>query len=149
MSVGILKDRDSGQQVLYCNTSDWAFGPVFSDDESVEGFLVWLRVDPRSFNDAELTRKVSDWRAAPTIWDCQDCDTAFKAPPKTCPECGGDDIREVVKATNLCGYHLMGRKGDAPSFDPNCPTCVEDSERKVAEEEYMDRRAARREGRIL
>jgi hypothetical protein len=96
MSVEIMKDEKSGQQIMFCNTTDWAFGPVFSDDESAEGFLAWLRVDPRPLTDAELSQKVADWRAAKPRWQCQDCDTKLKCPVDDCPECGSDDIELII-----------------------------------------------------
>ena len=96
MSVEIMRDEKNGQQIMFCNTTDWAFGPVFHDNESAEGFLAWLRVDPRSLTEAELSRKVADWRAAPPTWECEDCDTKLKAPADSCPECGSDDIALII-----------------------------------------------------
>jgi len=117
MSVEIMKDERSGQQIMFCNTSDWAFGPVFSDDESAEGFIAWLHVDPRSLDEAELSRKVADWRAAKPRWKCEDCDTKFKSPLDECPECGGSDIFPIVPkevsddvSRNMTGV-MLGQRG--------------------------------------
>jgi len=49
MGCRILHDRDSNSAVLYCSTTEWAFGPLFNDDgdhdagERAEAFLRWLR----------------------------------------------------------------------------------------------------------
>lgn len=75
MSVRILTNvrRDDDQSrhaVLFCSTTEWAFGPVFYDDdhhdadERAEAFCRWLGTrDPRSLTDAELERAHTDWRA--------------------------------------------------------------------------------------
>lgn len=49
MGVRILHDKDSNQACLYCSTSDWAIGPIFSDGddgsdagERAEAFCRWL-----------------------------------------------------------------------------------------------------------
>ncbi len=48
MGVRIVHDRDQGLAALFCSTSDFAFGPVFSRtrehdaDERAEAFLQWL-----------------------------------------------------------------------------------------------------------
>ena len=42
-------DRQHNVAILYCSTSDWAFGPVFSDQDDhdanarAEAFLRWLK----------------------------------------------------------------------------------------------------------
>ena len=89
MAVCILHDRQQDQAVLYCTTTDWAFGPVFAADaegdhdaeERAEAFLRWLgkaprwfdyerdglavagRRDPRQLTERGLERAVYDWRA--------------------------------------------------------------------------------------
>jgi len=51
MSCQILSDGDQRHAVLYCSTSDWAFGPVFYRDDDhdadvrAEAFLRWLQSD--------------------------------------------------------------------------------------------------------
>jgi hypothetical protein len=53
--------------ILYCSTTDWAFGPVFYDSdthdaaERLELFLKWLRIDPRGQSDSWLEGKYSDF----------------------------------------------------------------------------------------
>lgn len=48
MACHIAHDRNANIAVLYCSTTDWAFGPVFQDgddhdaDERAEAFLRWL-----------------------------------------------------------------------------------------------------------
>lgn len=65
MGVRIISDYK--HSVMYCSTSEVAFGPVFRDDEEhdaderVESFLRWLKTDPRPFTDAELLQKYSEW----------------------------------------------------------------------------------------
>jgi hypothetical protein len=86
MGVHIAHDRDKDVAILYCSTTDWAFGPVFIDDnghdadERVEAFLRWLdttdhwsayekeplqtgRRDPRQLTDKGLSAAYLDWRA--------------------------------------------------------------------------------------
>ena len=65
MGVRILQgngEGDSNYAVLYCSTSDWAFGPLFEDYEDAEAFLKWLVVDPRVLLDSDLERKCSEFR---------------------------------------------------------------------------------------
>jgi hypothetical protein len=72
MGIGVLFDRDTGYQVLYCTTSMRAFGPVFydSDGEDPDDFLVWLdenyrvwRLDPRELDrTGRLDGYVQEWR---------------------------------------------------------------------------------------
>lgn len=71
MGVRILSDEDNA--VLYCSTSDWAFGPVFycEDEhdahERAEAFLRWLdkekNLDPRYPHSSQLESLYSEWRA--------------------------------------------------------------------------------------
>jgi len=82
--MGIHTLSDGTQAVMYCSTTDWAFGPVFQDDlghdpeERIEAFLRWLKktpwkkeyefagigdqTDPREMSDAGLERAYADWR---------------------------------------------------------------------------------------
>jgi len=76
MSVAIIEDKDQENAVLYCNTTDWAFGPVFSEGDAyedwpdswklktagevAEAFLKWNgQRDVRTMTDSELALKVS------------------------------------------------------------------------------------------
>jgi len=65
MGVRIIGDDETA--VMYCSTTDWAFGPVFSDKdehsafERIESFLRWLRVDPREFDEVDLSMKYTEW----------------------------------------------------------------------------------------
>ena len=60
MSVRILHDSDQDVAVLFCSTTDWAFGPVITDGddhdavERAEAFLRWLVIDPRMLDEAIL-----------------------------------------------------------------------------------------------
>jgi len=72
MGCRILKGEE-GRAVLYCSTTDWAFGPVFWSYEQAERFLAWLREtpneektlmglsksDPRSYEESALERLYS------------------------------------------------------------------------------------------
>jgi len=59
MSVGILNGEHGA--VLYCNTSMWAFGPVFNTAEDARLFKSWLSKDPRELSDKELREKHTEW----------------------------------------------------------------------------------------
>jgi hypothetical protein len=68
MGVRIL--ADDRMAVLYCSTTDWAFGPVFQDGgsfdaaERAESFLRFLGArDPRQFTDKALEDLYSQWLA--------------------------------------------------------------------------------------
>jgi hypothetical protein len=81
MGVEVIHNR--GQAVLICNTTDWAFGPVFrgSDaEEQAEAFLRWfsedaeeaavqcgilipiIGTDPRMYTDTELECLYGKWK---------------------------------------------------------------------------------------
>ena len=62
MAVEILMHED-GRQVLICNTTDVAFGPVFQEDESAQDFLDWLPFDARTYySGTELHGKYGEWK---------------------------------------------------------------------------------------
>lgn len=73
MGVRVLRCQNnhstSTNAVLYCSTTDWAFGPVFYDYgdhdayERAEAFLKWLPKDARTYTDSELESKYTDWCA--------------------------------------------------------------------------------------
>lgn len=69
MAVRTITTHLDSVAVMYCSTTDWAFGPVFYDsdehsaDERIHSFLRWLQIDARSLPDNILERKYSDWRA--------------------------------------------------------------------------------------
>lgn len=62
MGVSILIDPEHGYQCMYCNTTMWAFGGIFYEDEEVEEFIEWLPKDPRIYKDNELNDLISKWR---------------------------------------------------------------------------------------
>ena len=73
MGVRILSDNGDSA-VLYCSTSEWAFGPVFSksDDHDAEeralAFCRWLGVrEPRRMTDRELSDCYSTWLAQEAV----------------------------------------------------------------------------------
>lgn len=65
MGVRILVDKDDENAVIYCSTTDTAFGPVIYDRDSAyekaDRFLRWLREDARHFTDGELQSKYADF----------------------------------------------------------------------------------------
>ena len=74
MGCRILEGRE-GRAVLYCSTTDWAFGPVFESVPAAESFLTWLKLavhnertifglpydDPRSYKEESLTKLYAQW----------------------------------------------------------------------------------------
>ncbi len=82
MSVHILHSREQDQACLFCSTSDFAFGPVFSRghgkdaDERAEAFLRWFdqyyespaawmlgRKDIRNLTEPQISTAYSAWLA--------------------------------------------------------------------------------------
>ena len=71
MGVGILYDAQADAAVMFCSTTDWAFGPVVGENrelnkdpyERVEAFIEWLGVDARTLSEADLSAKYSAWQA--------------------------------------------------------------------------------------
>jgi hypothetical protein len=65
MGVRILHNAEDDAAVLYCSTTDWAFGPVFENAAHAEAFVRWcFRTegrDPRSFTDAGLQDAHHRW----------------------------------------------------------------------------------------
>lgn len=72
MAVEILENKEGNQAVLFCNTTDWAFGPLISDynenkfyylaGDVAKKFLKWLYpTDPRELKDNELGSKYLDF----------------------------------------------------------------------------------------
>ena len=80
MGVRILEGDDNA--VLYCSSSDWAFGPLFDNGEKAQDFLDWLdsyfppeldlnalgkirwRHDPRELTDQGLQNAHCQWLSA-------------------------------------------------------------------------------------
>lgn len=89
MAVEILYDHLKQIACMYDNTTDQAFGPVFSGpsaDTEVQEFLDWLKqngtaetlswsvaistgdgTDPRNYEPGELERVVKFWCELPTV----------------------------------------------------------------------------------
>ena len=61
MACCILEGRGVDYAVLYCNTTDWAFGPLFDSREHAEAFVAWLPIDPRSYSIDVLEDKYSEF----------------------------------------------------------------------------------------
>ena len=70
MSVNILTGE--AYQCLYCSTTDVAFGPLFTPDDDVLGFLQWLPEDARTYSDSDLKNKMIVWQKIPS------CDYCYK-----------------------------------------------------------------------
>lgn len=65
MSCQTLHDPAARKSVLYCDTDDRAFGPVFAN-ASAEDFLEWILErgrDPRDMNANTLETWVNTWIA--------------------------------------------------------------------------------------
>lgn len=69
MGIEILTDKDTNQIVMFCNTSEMAFGPVFGEDEDPWEFLNWLNTeesllqhDVTKLMPHVLSSFVDDWR---------------------------------------------------------------------------------------
>jgi len=63
MSVEIIQsNQEPFYKIMFCNTSMWAFGPVFREHEDVDAFIDWLSDDPRTYTDKDLERKTEEWR---------------------------------------------------------------------------------------
>jgi hypothetical protein len=64
MSIRILEDRETHNAVFICNTSGWAFGPVFEDADQAELFLEYLRdvVEIRDPRDIPLRVLENHWK---------------------------------------------------------------------------------------
>jgi hypothetical protein len=101
VGVRILHDPEQKAAVLYCSTSEWAFGPVisaayfdvkpdrlFPPDEIAMAFLRWLQVDPRSFEDHKLESKWHDFVQV-GIALCDQCEdrVVFKGECFCCDKC--------------------------------------------------------------
>jgi hypothetical protein len=68
MGVRIVHDGDNA--ALYCSTTEWAFGPLFSSDdnhdaeERAQAFCRWLGGrEPRRMSDQELAHAYGEWLA--------------------------------------------------------------------------------------
>ena len=65
MGVRVLEGKGQDGACLYCSTTDWAFGPLFSDGEAAEKFLAYAAEhdgrDLRLLTDEQLQRLYSAW----------------------------------------------------------------------------------------
>lgn len=59
--TSVLKDSGLEKEVFFCNTTEWAFGPLMQEDEG-EAFMEWLPKDPRKYEDEELSQKYAEWK---------------------------------------------------------------------------------------
>jgi hypothetical protein len=66
MGLRILYDPADDMAVMYCSTSDWAFGPVLygpDANDRCQAFIDWLPRDARTYDQPELERLFSEWCA--------------------------------------------------------------------------------------
>lgn len=56
-----IQELKNGKKVLMCNTTDWAFGPVFREHENAQEFLDTLENDARTYEDNELGDLYGKW----------------------------------------------------------------------------------------
>jgi hypothetical protein len=65
MSCAILANADDTLACFFCDTSSWAFGPVFYDRDSAteqaEAFRQSLDRDPREYTECDLESRYLDW----------------------------------------------------------------------------------------
>jgi hypothetical protein len=108
MSVRILTDDTTA--AFYCSTSEVAFGPLVHEDgdhaadERAEAFLRWLPQDARRYEEADLLRQFSAWRAQEAAqWareaGCLGCGATWEGdddvtPPTYCDHCAEERARE-------------------------------------------------------
>ena len=105
MGVRALEEYDGGRVVLYCSTTDWAFGPVFESKAHAQSLLTWLRecpqphtfhlgwnsgADPRNFLSCELEKAYSIWLSVTK--PCTHCEVPFQPAEATnadqlCEDC--------------------------------------------------------------
>ena len=74
-----ILEGDSGA-VLYCSTTNWAFGPIFEDYEKADAFIEHCDKDPRKYSKEELKECHQQWieeeaseAAADAAEDCKYC----------------------------------------------------------------------------
>lgn len=75
MAVEIAWDPIQQVACMWDNTTDTAFGPVFSGpsaDTEAQEFLDWLKDDPRQYAEAHLQRLAQDWCEFPTVAERDD-----------------------------------------------------------------------------
>jgi hypothetical protein len=74
VSVRVLYDDSEDSAVLYCSTSGWAFGPLFTGNdehngqERADAFLDWLQSDAAPYWTYERTQ-IGDRRDARLLTD--------------------------------------------------------------------------------
>ena len=108
MGVRILSDGDNA--VLYCSTSGWAYGPLFSPSEhqdySAEDmarrFCEWLPMDSRQYDQHDLENKYGEWLRLPPYFSLDD----FK-------EGGRFEVPDCLKQK---AYEQMGEDGIDPDY---------------------------------
>lgn len=83
MGCRILTGQEAGslgvhpQEVFFCSTSGWAFGPVMAEGQA-EPFMAWLAdekgiEDPRRVpKQGDLERMWQEWVAL--AWQCEQCE---------------------------------------------------------------------------
>jgi hypothetical protein len=62
MAVHYLTNEEDGKKCFYCTTTMFAFGPVMEEDDDPEDFIAWLKVDPRTMEDSELSSKLAEYQ---------------------------------------------------------------------------------------
>ena len=66
MAVKILEGTGEGESrgaVLFCSTTEWAFGPVFNSAQEAMDFLEYCS-EPRTLTEAELLDAVHNFRVS-------------------------------------------------------------------------------------
>jgi|GEM_PF-3145185 len=120
MGVRILTEHDDdggcSRAVLYCSTTDWAFGPVCESYEEAQKFLKWLPEDARSYGDVLLGDLYHSYRVEATEQvQCPTCkgtgvcptweeDYGFEAGCDTC-----DGRQTISKAQVVIGGYDVAK----------------------------------------
>jgi hypothetical protein len=110
MSIDVLRivndDGDERGAVLVCNTTDWAFGPLFESVARAHGFLEWWLVegwgDPRQLSDADLETQAIAFLDISGRCDC--CHRWRELTGERCHPCSCDD--EDDESPKAYGYRI-------------------------------------------
>ena len=100
MGIEIIEDRETGRAVIYCSTTDRAFGPIFQSGEEAEGFLEWDPDDPRSYSIGGIESAYQRFRKERT---CQWCTSLL------------ENHDEIEDAWQCPDPKCKGRKDPCPS----------------------------------
>ena len=92
MGISILKDKDDSHAVMYCNTTDWCFGPVHASEHYCAAtelglFIDGLPQDAREYSDSQLEELHAAFCGK--LNHCDICGEPFTS--DRCPDCERED----------------------------------------------------------